>query len=40
MNMNITYNGLSAKPFYTLCPNKKGATDFFALTFTNINRFS
>jgi len=25
---------------YTLCPNKKGTTDFFAVTFTNINGFS
>ena len=24
----------------TLCPRKKGATDFFAVTFTNIDGFS
>ena len=25
---------------YTPCPRKKGATDFFAITFTNIDGFS
>ena len=25
---------------YTPCPRKKGATDFFAVTFTNIDGFS
>ena len=25
---------------YTPCPNKNGPTDFFAVTFTNIDRFS
>jgi len=25
---------------YTPCPEKKGATDFFAVTFTNVDGFS
>jgi len=40
MQFNYANNDDVLRYETTLCPRKKGATDFFAVTFTNIDGFS
>jgi len=39
-SQHVAKTSYSASSLYTPCPEKKGATDFFAVTFTNIDGFS